>query len=535
MRKALITGALCAVVLATPSSAEQPRERVSPPGQVSVVTLNARQTGVLGVSRFKTLHEIGRALRLRPMAFDGGTFGAVLSPDVIIVEEIRQSNLEILARMLRQRYTFKYMIATTGGTNASMIYNSNTLDLVNETQWPDVCTSSDGTVDDREDRAYPIVHFTEKATATTFAVAGVHLAKNYVTLTGQRQCFERNITALRGQLAAEPGPVIVGGDFNRRAVIKEHECDPNEHSAPQQWWTLMTSLDEAGRGYVDAVRQWHRVNQETLRNQWTHEQASKTRACSGFTVNRRVRIDYLFATAATVAQASADQPGWAGKKPGTRNRGFFKYSDHRFVWGRFVLSGPPPTGPPEADPVKAASIHLSWTPSPTASSYVVLRALGGHNYKPVGRVPGGTTEYVDRGKNGKRYRYSVAVVGSNGAWGRESRPTFAVADAVGPKVVSASPSPGSRSIDRDQRLILRFSDGLDAGRVADDSVRLWAGSKRIVGKVRVLTPRMISFDPAGRLPGARTLHARLTHMFDRNGNRGPEYRWSFTTRRGRSR
>ncbi len=534
MHKALLASFLCAAVLAVPARANVPRERVSPPGQVSVVTLNARQTRILGVSSFKTLFEIGRALRSRPSAFDGGTFGAVMSPDVVIVQEIRQSNLEILARMLRQRYTFRYLIATPGGTSAPVIYNSDTLDLLNQTSWPDVCTSADGTVDGKEDRSYPILHFTEKATSTTFALAGIHLAKNYLA-TGQRQCFERNVTALRGQLAGEAGPVIVGGDFNRRPVEKERECDLNERSAPQTWWTLMTSLDEAGRGFDDAVRQWHRENGRTLRNQWTHEQASKSKTCVGFKRNRRSRIDYLFSSGATVAQASADQPGWAGSKPGTRNPGVFKYSDHRFVWGRFVLSGPPPSGRPDADPEKDASVRVTWPASPSASGYVVLRALDGQNYRSVARVPAGTTEYTDLGKNRQRYRYAIAVVGTDGGWGRESRPVFVTADATGPRVVATSPSAYARGVDRDEKLIVRFSDAVDADRVGDAAIRVWAGSRRIGGRIRVLAPRVIAFDPYGRFPGRRTLHARVTHLWDRNGNRGPDHRFLFTTRRGRPR
>ena len=53
--------------------------------------------------------------------------------------------------------------------------------------------------------------------------------------------------------------------------------------------------------------------------------------------HRRTRIDYIFAADATIAEAHADHPGWAGEEPGSHSPENFKYSDHRWVWARVAV------------------------------------------------------------------------------------------------------------------------------------------------------------------------------------------------------
>ncbi|MDQ4125227.1 MAG: hypothetical protein M3134_06475, partial [Actinomycetota bacterium] len=64
-----------------------PPQNTSLPGQVTVVTVNAKQNRILGLARFLALFELPKALRFRPEAFNGGFGGAVTAPDVIIVQE----------------------------------------------------------------------------------------------------------------------------------------------------------------------------------------------------------------------------------------------------------------------------------------------------------------------------------------------------------------------------------------------------------------------------------------------------------------
>src|SRR5919199_5519320 len=99
-----------------------------------------------------------------------------------------------------------------------------------------------------------------------------------------------------------------------------------------------------GRALIDSVRSYNRAHHESMAREWTQEQRAKRVLCDGHENIKRSRIDYLLASGAALAEAHTDDPGWAGAQPGTRAAGVTKYSDHRFVWGRFVLSGPPRAG-----------------------------------------------------------------------------------------------------------------------------------------------------------------------------------------------
>src|SRR5688500_228973 len=76
------------------------RLKDSPPGQISIATINARQNEILGPQRFEALLELALAFRTRPPAFNGGTRGAVFAPDVIAINEFREANVEIFTRQM---------------------------------------------------------------------------------------------------------------------------------------------------------------------------------------------------------------------------------------------------------------------------------------------------------------------------------------------------------------------------------------------------------------------------------------------------
>src|SRR5688572_12023786 len=114
LARASLVALLMALSL-VPARAQEPPGGVppvkqTPPGQVTVVTINAKQYPILGIRRFRKMFQLSRALRRRPLAFDGGFFGAIHAPDVIVMQEIRPSNAEIFEHILRQRFQVKYQI-----------------------------------------------------------------------------------------------------------------------------------------------------------------------------------------------------------------------------------------------------------------------------------------------------------------------------------------------------------------------------------------------------------------------------------------
>jgi endonuclease/exonuclease/phosphatase family metal-dependent hydrolase len=527
--------ALVAVLVATllPSSAgaapPPPAQTTSLPGQVTVVTVNAKQNRILGLARFLALFELPKALRFRPPAFDGGFRGAVTAPDVIIVQEVRPSNLEIFVRLLRQRFPYKYEALEPVGAAAAFVVNTDTVALQGEvTTWDDVCTTEETPTDNRSTRDYPVASFVELATNAPFVVAGMHMAKRYDT-TGQANCVPRNIETFKEEVAAETAPVILGGDFNRRAVLDPYECDPEELSAPNPWYTLLTAPEDGSRVFVDAVKQWHRGHGTTMENEWTHEQRQAGILCDETTRFKRSRIDYLFAAGAAVGEAHADHPGWAGAEPGEKTTRT-PYSDHRYVWGRFVISGPPRPLQPALAPGEGGRVGVTWQPVEGATGYVVYRALRGRAYSVLARVDAGVTTFDDVfTEHGSSYRYAVAAVGADGGIGQESRPAFAVADAKGPHVVHTIPSRDAADVDPNVQIVVRFDERVGPASVDADTMRLWVGSRRIPGVTAISGARVLTLDPAVRLAKGKTYRAVVDTVDDRLGNAGPRVSWRFTT------
>ena len=330
-------------VTPTRASMAAPAESISPFRQITVVTVNAHMKRGMPSLPERSL-ALAEALRSRPIASDGNYY----APDVIIVNEIDPVQLTTLRDDLNEVFSAatdsqgeplsQYEILGYSDTaKAKFLVNVNSTDVSAATYrlWPDDCVN---------DRFYQVAAgFKEQQSGATFTVAGMHIATDYRDYLLPRDCMLRNAARVRAELAGHPHPVVVGGDFNRRATEVQGKCDPNETNPPLSWWTEMTAPSAVdGRGYVDAVRSWHRTKGLTLVDEWTYEQAVQTRLCNGPVGYRRNRIDYLFVTRDTlVHEAHADSPGWAGPKPGAIGcdsvHPFCKYSDHRFVWGRLGI------------------------------------------------------------------------------------------------------------------------------------------------------------------------------------------------------
>lgn len=395
-----------------------PDEQNPPPGQLVVVTVNARQLAVLGISRFQRLDELSKALRERPRAFDGGFQGGLNAPDVVVVEEISDQNFDVFRHVMRQRFETRYRTAGSVDVAGKVLVNPATVVMDGpETVWTDPCSTGPNP-DAPQPRHYQFLRLHQRATTAPFVVASIHLLPRYSS--APTACRNENIDKLRSELSGETGPLIIAGDFNLRAVKKQHACDPNERSAPKAWWRKLTDPN-SGRVYKDAVFEWHRRHGKSLKDQWTFERAGSQVLCGGPGTLWRGRIDYIFTSGASIAEAHADVPGWA-------NHQKFKYSDHRFVWGRFVVSGPRRPAPPRTAPGKDARIEVEWDPVPDAAGWVLLRAQGRHAYDVLARITDGEkTSYSDIFTQGEtRYAYSVAAVGADGGQGLESRPTSQV-------------------------------------------------------------------------------------------------------------
>ena len=534
MRNRLITLVLLVAMLVSSISigafARPPNQQRTDGGQVKVVTINAKQGRVLGIKRFLRMFELGRGLRYRPTAFNGGFNGSVHAPDVLIIQEMRPSNLEIFERLLRQRFPYRYRIVGPVDAAATMIANLETVTQVGEVvRWSDVCTDPDNPPDGRAVRDYQFARFTENATGLPFVVTAMHLAKNY-SMTGQSECLVRNINEMRSQLANETAPVIIGGDFNRRPVETMHECDPDEQTAPAAWWLAVTSPTDGGRAYPDAVLSWHRAKGESMADEWTHEQKASTLACDGSTRFRRGRIDYLFSSGAVVADAHTDHPGWAGDEPGTRHPTNPKYSDHRWLWGRFIIGGPPKATRPSTEPGRNGLITVTWQPVEGATEYVVYRAVGRRSYDALARVDATTLAFRDAFTgHDKRYRYAITAVGPEGAHGLESGGTWERADRRGPQVTSVIPRRGATGVDIRKTLEVRFDERVDPSSVTQDSIALRLNGRSIAGKVVWQHGRLMTFNPRFPLKKGKEYHGIVRGLRDMLGNKSEWFGWVFTT------
>ena len=465
------------------------------------------------------------AIRSRPDSFEGGTRGAVATPDIIMLQEISGSNLEIFRRVLNQNSRFHYEIVSTNDSIRGFLVNTDALTLEGDPQsWANPCLNPN-----KGESRYVWARFRETATGATFTGVNVHFPR--IDPEGENDCTRRNIAVMRDQLANEPLPIVVGGDFNRRPVVEQRECDPRELSAPRNWYSDMTAPSDDSVPFTDAARNYNRRRGITMENEWTHEgwQSPKV-LCDGSRGFNRSRIDYLFAAGTVVAEAHADHPGWAGVRPRERNPDNYRYSDHRFVWGRFVVAGPQRVSPPNATPQRRGLINVAWETVEGSAGYVVYRAVGRKDYVRVGRVAADVTSYVDgETEHAKTYRYSIAPVDAVGAQGLESRPAYARADSRGPVVVRITPRSGAINVSRRPRIEVRLNERAAPASVRRHTIELRRKGHRIAGITVQRSGRLLTLRPKRRIAKGKWFHVIVHATQDRLGNIGSRFTSTFRT------
>jgi endonuclease/exonuclease/phosphatase family metal-dependent hydrolase len=516
--------ALMAAALSPAAYAESavPPEKTAPPGQISVVTTNARQGDTLGPREFKRLLKLTEDLTARPIAFDGGARSRSLAPDVIVMQEMRPSNLEIFENLLNQSSRFQYQMVGPENRAVGIVINTDTVEQVGEvTMFNDVCVGPLTPLDGgRTSRQYPMARFTERATGTPFLVMGVHIPRQKSYSPEQEDCLRRNILAMRSVLAVEAIPVILTGDFNKPAMITQRECDPDERSAPLPWYEAMT--EPMGRPYLDAVRTIHRAANTSMVREWTFRRTGTHPLCDGSEGIRSGRIDYLFAAGAVVAAGHADQMRWAQTR---------LYSDHRFVWSRLVLSGPPAPEPPKLLARSGGEIELTWTPGENIGKWVLYRAKGARPYKKLTTLPGESTSFADGStEHGVTYRYALAARNPiDGGQGLESRPRRATADARGPRVVRVTPKPGATGVGIRTRISVHFDERIAPFKPKAGLIRLFLGDRSISGEIVRINGRTVEFTPDWPLRKGRRYRVVARGQKDMVGNVGSRFSWRFTT------
>ncbi|MDQ3963359.1 MAG: Ig-like domain-containing protein [Actinomycetota bacterium] len=539
-RRIVIALALIVALLfsSVSTSAQQattkPPRKISPPGQIQIATVNARQNEILGLKRIISLIELAKALRFRPPAFNGGVRGAVAAPDIAVISEFRPPNVEVFARLLRLRFDVPYEIIGPSDAQAAFIVNTDQLSLRGDVELIDDACLNDVTSDKRRmQRRYPLAQFTEKATGAVVNIVGVHLARDY-SASGQKDCQARNVRAIRDRLnrGASPegavgapalGPTFIAGDFNFRPTKEPYECDPNEQTQPARWWAALTSPEDGSRPFLDAVRVHHRSEGERMADEWTYEHPRMAPTCDGREAVRRSRLDYIFAADSVVAEAHADHPGWS--VPGVP-----KYSDHRYVLGRFVVSGPPRPDGVVSVPDAGGVVHLSWDPVEGESGWVLYRARAGRPYGKLARLSPETLSFDDHTTtHGVAYRYSIAAIGPERGHSLEARPSWATADARGPHVSSITPPRGAERVSIFTRIRATFDEFAVASSVGPNTISLYRNGRAIAGRVVRKGGFVVKFVPKRPLVKGDGYTIVVRSVSDALGNIGPVFRSRFTT------
>jgi hypothetical protein len=356
-----------------------------------------------------------------------------------------------------------------------------------------------------------------------FSVAGIHFSRDY-SESGQTDCLGKNVRAIRAEMENDPGAAFAAGDFNYRPTEQPYECDPFERGTPTNWWMTMTTGDgDTDRQYLDSVQSYHRARALPMIDEWTYQHPSKVTTCNGTPGVRRSRIDYVFASAAQVAEAHVDHPGWL-------SGGNYKYSDHRYVLGRFVLSGPPRVQLPTAEPQANGVIEVTWEAVEGATSYIVYRALPGFDYIEVAQVDGLLTSYRDTDTlHDETYRYALAAVGADSGEGIESAPVWELADARGPRVTGVVPGRGATGVSPSASVRVSFDEWVEATSVDENTISLYRNGNRIGGRVVRKGGFVIKFNPNFDLKKGETFTVVARGVTDELGNPGPVFKSRFST------
>jgi endonuclease/exonuclease/phosphatase family metal-dependent hydrolase len=508
---------------ATTTFANRPPVKSSPPGQISIAAVNARQNEILGLKLFEALIGLARAFRFRPLAFNGGTQGAVIAPDVAVITEFRETNLEVFGKLMRERFDEPYEIIGPPDVQGAFVVNTRTVELQGNVQLvDDVCLNDEASDKPRLNRQYPMARFKEVSTGSIFTLIGIHLSRDY-SVSGISDCLVKNVEEVRAQLEHEPGAAFAAGDFNFRPTIQPYECDPYEQGEPARWWSLLTAPADGDRPYEDAVQSFHRARSLSMLDEWTYQHPARVTTCNGTEGVRRSRIDYIFASGAQVAEAHADHPGWLDPDN-------FQYSDHRYVLGRFVLSGPPRPLRPAAAQEQGGVIAVTWQAVEGATGWVLYRAKAGYDYKAIAELTGEVTSYEDADTvNDETYRYAVAPVGVDSGQGIESAPIWATADSRGPHVTGIVPGPGATGISPFVTIRASFDEFVDAASVNDQTISIYRNGQRIPGRLVRKGGFVLKFNPTFTLKKGETFTVVVRPVTDVLGNAGPVFRSRFST------
>ena len=294
------------------------RDRDADPApELVVVTVNAHQF-TQDLARLRTL---SRALSEVPTE---------RAPDVVFLQEIEGGSVEVLSGLLKDKFpdaAFEPAGPLDKSVKSKAIVNVAENELRDTAVWTDACD---------ERNRYLALRLTNRSEREAYTVAGVHIPWD-----SEAECRRRNALLIKDTVGRWDDPAVVAGDFNQRAVSEQRECDLNETSEPQPWWAELVS-GEGSSSFADAVKVEAQRRGDPVGEQWTYEGIGPTELCDGTTMFRRNRIDYIFVRGMNVIGAGADDPGWAGRQPGTYRCDTevdCRYSDHRFVWARLGLGG----------------------------------------------------------------------------------------------------------------------------------------------------------------------------------------------------
>lgn len=464
-------------------------DAVSPASELVVVTINAHQN----IPDSARLTELANALRSRPVSRTGSFF----APDVIVMNETPPGVLASMRDQLNTLFSAptRYEIAGTAtddSVKGKFLVNTAGVSVLGSSTWTDVCEPT---------IQYQIVNVADAGSGATLSVSALHLRKNYVEDGSSITCREKNATEARARLARQGTDGSALGDFNRRPVDIEHECDPEETSPTLDWYKKMTEFSTAdGRSYVDTVRSYHRANGLSMANQWTQEWEATSAICNGSTGYRRNRIDYIFVSnQVTTLEATTDSPGWADPLvPGATActpAPMCKYSDHRFVWARIALpAAPPPPAPAPGTPsgvtasaASSNSVQLAWSDVSGETSYAIERSLDGTTWARLGTSPADTTSFTDASvTENKTYRYRISATNGSGT-SAPSAPVTATTPGTAPSASTLKAVAGKGKV------TLSWTTATDAGGSGLAGYEVWQSTSELGTYTRIATTSSTSY------------------------------------------
>lgn len=508
--------ALLLVVLPIGSSAGAASlEETSPASELVVVTINAHQN----TPDAARLSELASALHNRPVGSDGRFF----APDVIVMHETPPGVLASLRDQLNSLFASptRYEIAGTDSDDSvkgKFLVNMGGVSVLSSQTWSDVCEPT---------IRYQLVNVADRDGGASLSVAGVHFRPKYIDDEGPVTCREKNALETRSRLASQGTDGSALGDFNRRPVEIERECDPDETSPSLPWYTQMTAFSSTdGRSYIDTVRKYHRASGLSMNDQWTQEWDSTSTLCNGSIGYRRNRIDYIFVSdqVATI-EARADAPGWANPLVpgaiGCSPAPACKYSDHRFVWARIALpSATPPVAPPGTPPELIATasapttVDLQWQDVAHETGYVIERSLDGTTWSKLATTAADTVSYQDQSvTENKTYRYRLSATNSGGS----SAPS-AVATATTPGAPPSTITDLRGSSPSRGKVTLNWSAATDTGGSGLAGYEVWRATSELGPYTKVATTTTTSYSSSKLTRGATYWYHVVA--FDGAGNQG---------------